>query len=216
MHQLDHVVVAAPDLAAAKTGFAEETGVIPVDGGAHPGLGTRNALVSFGDDHYLEIIAPDPGQNPTGTFAEHLAALASPTLFHWAIRVTDLQAVRRHAETVGFEPGAILPTQRQVPSGELLSWELMGIGGHSLGGLVPFYINWKDTPHPATTSPVVGALKELTLSTPPESALADLLNPLPRGVTLREGPGAMKVSFDSPNGTVTYTTGNELPLGFRL
>ena len=48
MHQLDHLVIAAPDLADAKTAFADATGCMPVDGGAHNGLGTRNALVSFG------------------------------------------------------------------------------------------------------------------------------------------------------------------------
>jgi len=63
MNQLDHIVMAVPDLAAAKAQFEADTGVLPVDGGAHLGLGTCNALVSFGAAQYLEILAPDQQQD---------------------------------------------------------------------------------------------------------------------------------------------------------
>ena len=68
MHQLDPLVIAAPDLANAKTTFAAATGCMPADGGAHNGLGTRNALVSFGTSTYLEIIAPDLEQSQEGNY----------------------------------------------------------------------------------------------------------------------------------------------------
>ena len=216
MNQLDHIIVAAADLAAAKNRFEADTGVRPVDGGAHPGRGTRNALVSFGAGQYLEILAPDPAQNSAGTFAEHLAEFSEPTLFHWAIRVTDLEAVQSRAQAAGFAPGTILPTQRSLPSGELLAWELMGVGGHDLGGLVPFFINWQDTPHPATTSPVVGALTRFEVTVPADSAVATLLDPPPAHVALVTGSGNMQVGFDSPKGPVTFTTGGKAPMGFRL
>jgi catechol 2,3-dioxygenase-like lactoylglutathione lyase family enzyme len=216
MNQLDHIVLAAPDLAAAKARFEADTGVLPIDGGAHPGRGTRNALISFGETQYLEILAPDPDQDTAGTFAEHLAELAEPTLFHWAIRVTNLDAARARAEAAGFAPGATLPTQRSLPSGELLAWELMGIGGHDLGGLVPFYIDWQETPHPATTSPVVGALTTFEVTVPADSGVLTLLDPPPEHVQLATGSRSMRVSFDSPKGPVIFTTGGEQPLGFRL
>ena len=56
MNQLDHVIIAAPDLEAAKRHFQDRTGIAPVDGGQHVGLGTRNALVSFGDGDQPRIV----------------------------------------------------------------------------------------------------------------------------------------------------------------
>jgi len=70
MSELDHIVLAAPDLDEAKRSFNDQTGVMPMDGGPHENLGTRNALVSFGDGVYLEIIAPDPEQPPYGQYFE--------------------------------------------------------------------------------------------------------------------------------------------------
>ncbi len=53
---LDHLVYAVPDLDAATRAFAAATGVVPAEGGAHVGRGTRNVLVGFGETSYLEII----------------------------------------------------------------------------------------------------------------------------------------------------------------
>ena len=95
MNRFDHIVIAAPDLAQAKLEFEELTGVPPADGGPHIGLGTRNALVSFGADCYLEIIAPDPEQTLVGTFGARLAQLDALTLLHWAVRTRPKGCVWR-------------------------------------------------------------------------------------------------------------------------
>ena len=61
---LDHLVYAVPDLDAATRAFAAATGVVPAEGGARVGRGTRNVLVGFGETSYLEIIGPDPDHPP--------------------------------------------------------------------------------------------------------------------------------------------------------
>jgi len=58
-------------------------------GGNHPGAGTRNALLSLGAQHYLEIIAPDRAQS-NAPDVRGLRKLSSPRI----IRMGDSH--RRH------------------------------------------------------------------------------------------------------------------------
>ena len=199
MNQLDHLVIAAPDLDAAKQRFQNRTGVAPID----VGLGTRNALVSFGDGRYLEIIAPDPEQDLNGGFGAALAELESEAPLHWAVRVKGLQTVADRATNAGLDAGLIRRTSRAQPDGSLLEWELMGVSGHELGGFVPFFIDWLDCPHPSDTEPVVGTLTRFEVALPGGSA-TQLLDPAPAGVTVLNGVPSLRLSFESPEGTIEY------------
>src|SRR5262245_20324214 len=115
MNQLDHFVIAVPDLDKAKAAFEAKTGVMPVDGGPHIGIGTRNALVSFGHGAYLELIAPDPAQDLEGKFGGWLAALPDERLLQWAIRTNDTTAVAARARKAGFAPAEPRRMSRKRP-----------------------------------------------------------------------------------------------------
>jgi len=204
MNQLDHVVLAAPNLEAAKARFEETTGVTPGDGGPHVGLGTRNAMVSFGEGRYLEIIAPDPEQDSNLPFAAVLRALPTETLWHWAVRVDGLAAESERLRASGLSPSRILRTSRARPDGTLLEWELMGVAGHDQQGFVPFYIDWLDCSHPTATAPVVGRLTRFVVTAPAGSTVHRALASLPEGVALEVGPLHLALRFDSPRGPISY------------
>ena len=104
---LDHLLLGAPDLDAAVAWFEKTTGVRPVIGGSHPGMGTRNALVSLGGRQYLEIIAPDPAQSAYN-FHIDVRGLPEPRLVTWAAAtpaLDDVVSAARSGRSQGVRPG---------------------------------------------------------------------------------------------------------------
>src|SRR5215472_14226224 len=94
---LDHLLLGCSDLDAGIAFVEKHTGVRPAVGGVHPCRGTRNALLSLGELHYLEVIAPDPAQTGTSTSRPELPAmlkqLTSPMLIDWAVHTSDIAGV---------------------------------------------------------------------------------------------------------------------------
>ena len=156
---IDHLMWACSDLESGIAAIESMTGKTPTPGGPHPGFGTRNALLDLANTTYLEIIAPDPEQSLKGNRGDEFAALDAPYLRTWAIRVEDLLASRDLLKSLGFEPRGPSAMSRALPSGELISWELLflsqrnGAGAERAfaGAALPFFIDWKDSPHPCTS-----------------------------------------------------------------
>src|SRR5580698_6397052 len=88
---LDHILLGCNDLDRGVAFVEEQTGVRAAFGGVHPGAGTRNALLSLGQNRYLEIIAPDPAQ-AAGVDSRGLRNLKEPVLVGWAAHPGDIEA----------------------------------------------------------------------------------------------------------------------------
>lgn len=151
--ETDHLVYAVPDLAVGVRDLEARLGVRQTPGGSHPGLGTRNSLLRIGDRVYLEIVGPDPEQPaPRGGlwFAGGTAPL--PALVTWAVRSADLDGLAagpgRHLL------GPVRSMSRTRPGGERIAWTLT-MPGKPLPrqGIIPFFIDWGDTPHPCARIP---------------------------------------------------------------
>lgn len=166
MAVIDHLVLAVPDLDVAIDDFEREHGVRPATGGHHEGLGTHNALVSFGAS-YLELIAPDPSQpDPDGDRPFGVDAVDEPTVVTFAVRPDvasreTIESLVSSCRTVGHDPGTIVAMSRRTPNGELLDWRLT-VPTMTHDGLVPFLIDWGDTVNPAASAP--GGLSLASLS----------------------------------------------------
>ena len=52
----------------------------------------------------------------------------------------------------GHDPGPVFDMTRTTPAGRLLSWRLT-FPDPAFDGVVPFLIDWLDSPHPATAAP---------------------------------------------------------------
>jgi hypothetical protein len=169
---LDHLVLAGPDLAGAVAWFAELTGVEPVPGGSHVGLGTANYLVGLGGRAYLEIIGPDPEQpEPARPRPFGIDDLAAPRIVTWALATADLDALITRARDAGYDPGPATAMSRRTPDGELLEWQLTAVRFDYGDGLVPFLIDWGATPHPTRRGLPEAPLLEFTGRHPDPSSV---------------------------------------------
>lgn len=170
----DHILLGAPDLDVGVRWVEERTGVQAKFGGNHPGAGTRNALLSLGTGHYLEIIAPDPAQS-NAPDVRGLRKLSLPRIIQWAIHTDDIAAAKSMVEAAGIKTVGPQPGSRQRPDGKLLRWQTLGIEQST--PLVPFFIQWEaGSAHPSSDSPRLGTANSLRFETPEPDELRRILH----------------------------------------
>ncbi len=200
MLHLDHILYAVPDLAKGMGDFERLTGVRPAYGGRHAQLGTHNALVSLGDDVYLELIAPDPDQRvPVADMIFDIGKVTAPKIMTWAVRATDIQALGAKIRLAGIEDGS-----RITADGTKLEWKTAGIAEcNDTSGIVPFVIQWGDTPHPARTAPRGCVLLQLSATHPSPQQFRKLFSRLSFPLQIVEHPSVrLTMKFNSPRGVI--------------
>ena len=152
---LDHVLLGINDLDRGVNWVEKLTGVPAVQGGAHPGRGTRNALLALGPACYLEIIAPDPQQHSPTWFSQILG-LAEPRLITWAAHTPNIAALATGAKAAGIAIDGPQDGARTRPDGKTLRWKSFRLKDDR-GGLLPFFIEWSPDRHTPHKTPRQGA-----------------------------------------------------------
>lgn len=174
---LDHILLGCNDLDRGIAFVEEHTGVRATFGGVHPGRGTRNALLSLGEKHYLEIIAPDP-QQAGAPDTRNLQNLVEPRLVGWAAHPGDITqfAATLRAAHISFEGPT--PGSRKRPDGRLLQWKTLNLENDE-SGLLPFFIEWSaGTLHPSADAPAGCKIEHFGIATANEAELQRLCTQL--------------------------------------
>ena len=201
---VDHLVYATADLDRGIAEVEELLGVRASPGGQHPIWGTRNALIALGSSSYLEIIAPDPDHSsPSEGRPFGLEALASSRLVGWAAKGSGLTNFRDAAAQHGVELGRVLSGSRKQADGTALTWKLTDLRCVVADGIVPFFIDWGKSPHPALAASRGATLVGLRAEHPDADHVLGMLRVV--AVDLKVGVGAapaLIAEIDCPNGRV--------------
>jgi hypothetical protein len=131
---VDHLVIVVNDLEKAAKDY-EQLGFTVVPGGRHP-VGSHNALISFADGSYIEIIA---------FYREALdhrwwePLLKGERLVDYCMRTDDLEGDTQKLRAGGVAIDDPVPWSRTRPDGYELKWVLsLATGRHR--GVAPFLI----------------------------------------------------------------------------
>jgi hypothetical protein len=203
---LDHILLGCNELDRGIAFVEQHTGVRAAFGGVHPGRGTRNALLSLWERHYLEIIAPDP-QQPGAPDTRDLRELAAPRLVGWAAHPGNITqfAVRLRDAGIAFEGPT--PGSRKRPDGRLLQWNTLELKNDE-HGVLPFFIEWgAETIHPSADAPAGCKIDRFALSSPDDVELKRLCSQLNLDVRVaRSEKPQLHARISAPGGRTMQLT----------
>ena len=202
--RVDHLVYATPDLNRGVEEIEKLLGVRAIAGGRHPGRGTRNALVALGPTAYLEILAPDPEQPPPQEPRSFgLDGLKESKLVAWFVKGRDLERLRSEAVRKGVPIGEVKSGSRQRPDGVHLSWQFTDPWVRVADGIVPHFIDWGDSPHPARTAAKGATLISLRAEHSDVRAVRGMLRRLGLDLQVKRGQSpALIAVIEGPRGRV--------------
>jgi glyoxalase-like protein len=141
---LDHALLPVADLGGGARRLRERHGLQALAGGRHANVGTANMIVPLGRQ-YLELIAvADPREASASRLgrAVRRALAEDRTLMAWALRTTDLDALRAKLLAAGWDLPPISEGSRRRPDGQVLRWRTQDISSGDEASALPFVIEW--------------------------------------------------------------------------
>jgi glyoxalase-like protein len=202
--RVDHLVYAVPHLDSAAAALETRLGIRPTPGGRHEGRGTRNALIALGDRTYLEIIGPDPeALAPDRPRWFGVDRLTAPRLAGWAASGQELGTIVEEAARRGVRLGAVETGSRRRPDGVVLSWLLTDPTPALGDGIVPFFIDWGESPHPADAAARGATLVGLRAEHPEPEKVSEMLAAVGVALDVRAAAApALVAELETPRGRV--------------
>jgi catechol 2,3-dioxygenase-like lactoylglutathione lyase family enzyme len=150
---LDHAVISVQDLDAAVHDY-RDLGFTVVMGGIHANRATHNALISFLDGTYLELLAATGEPPVLGAIDFSVLLQHGEGLVAYALRSDDLEADAARLQESGFTVSEVIPGERRRNDGIVIRWKLALLDG----GFAPFLIQdvtpreWRVPNDPAVTT----------------------------------------------------------------
>ncbi|MGE4194071.1 MAG: VOC family protein [Pseudodesulfovibrio sp.] len=156
--RVDHLVIAATDIARGVQWAEKALGVLVPRGGVHTTMGTHNHVMRLGEELFLEVIAINPDGPPPlkprwfGLDDPSVRARLdrSPAFLAWVVNTDDMDGLLASAP---MSWGRATPVTR----GDL-RWRfaLPSDGRLLAGGMLPYAIQWDTPHHPARAMPDLG------------------------------------------------------------
>ena len=144
IERFDHAVIGVPDLEEAMEAFGR-LGFEVVEGGRHPSLGTRNAIVRFGLD-YLELLTvehPDTARSGGAFGADLMGFLAGDSgLVGYVLAGSGLGDDADGLRAAGVEVEGPFEMDRIHARGGRLEWRLVLPGSSPWRKPWPYLIDW--------------------------------------------------------------------------
>jgi hypothetical protein len=189
----------------------ETLGLTVLDGGRHPGRGTANLIIAFGQ-HYLELLAvvdaAEALASPQGRPVVAALARRGPGLARWSVETADIEAT---AARVGLP---IEDRHRILPDGTTVHWRCVGVDAAWEEPWRCAFMSWVDPDlHPTRTGGHIHAngatgFDRLEVDVPDLPSLQNWLGgPVPERVTVSVGDdsGPRRLYLASVSGTYPIT-----------
>lgn len=136
MQGIDHIVIAVRDLAAASDDYAA-LGFTVTPGGEHTGGATHNALISFADGAYFELIAFKEPDRPQDHKWWARQAKGEGTV-DFALRSESVDFEGDRLKQAGIDVDGPQDGGRLRPDGQHIAWRNLGLAAS--GVPLPFMI----------------------------------------------------------------------------
>jgi hypothetical protein len=170
---LDHFAWSSPSLDKAIDDVEAWSGIRATPGGSHPGMGTRNALLSLHDGLYLAIDAPDPVQESAAGNGARMAAQPGYNMDLFAVATDDILAAQRVLERFGLS-SALRAGSRKTLRGEILKWRHLAVEPSRFGNALPQISQWDTANHPSLEAPTGCTLERFEVAHPLAESVREL------------------------------------------